>query len=367
LSIFVKARNKFSILSNADFGPLISLLNEYAHRCQDLVLDLPINVFLHLEGDPQGRSILKTLKFVPLVLRGAPPQAIRGAFCSNNFYHKPTLVDISLLPFSSIGINWSNVTQVKVGNFSVDQVFELLRAAPSMIQCSVFSVSANEDRYPIPGTFISHPNLEYLHLRVKFEGANLLFSHLSLPSLGVLILEWCGVLNTRNFISLIERSSPPLRTLSIADPTLNTGNLFQLLEAVPTITTLQLKLSRGHNTKALFQVLTDSSLISSDEGRRQPLPKLEVFEYSLFRKCPWSAIPKLFGPISELDHPRRRPLSRLYIRCHIRDSDELLITDRETVSQIQDLMDKGMKVEIVNVGSSVYDRDILRMSIELHD
>ena len=371
LSVFVRARNKFSILSNADFGPLISFLNENAHRWQSLVLDLPVSTFSCLRGDPQGRSILKTLKFVPLVHPEAPSGVVRWTSCSNNFDHKPTVVDVAWMPFPFIGINWVNVTQAKVSGFSMDQVFELLRSAPSMIQCSVFSISANENhypvpRYPIPSKFISHPNLEYLHLHLRV-GETLPLSRLSLPPLSVLTLGWHGVLNAQDFISLIERSSPPLRVLTIANPTIRAGDFLQLLQAVPTITTLQLKMGKDYDTKALFRILSDSALVRSDEGHRQLLPKLEAFEYIGFQNFPWSAVPKLFGPISELGHPGRRPLSRLHIGCYCNtphDGELVLINDRETVWKIQDLMGKGMKVEIEDIGYFV--RDILGMSIELH-
>ena len=239
-----------------------------------------------------------------------------------------------------------------------------------MIHCSVMSVSANENRYPIPETFISHPNLEYLYLEAEDEGANLFFSHVQLPSLKQLTLDWdMSRINIGNFTSLLERSSPPLQDLTVVEPDIDEEDLFQLLKAVPTITTLSLTLGLawGFLPDDLFQILADSSLISPDEGHQNFLPKLEVFKYIGYPNYPWALLPNLFGPISELRHPCRRPLSTLQIHCLTSEEDELLfITDRDVVSQIQDFMDKGMKVEIKDVGCLDCDRDILGPSIELH-
>ncbi|KAJ7490721.1 hypothetical protein FB451DRAFT_1361498 [Mycena latifolia] len=129
--------------------------------------------------------------------------------------------------------------------FSLNGCVEFLRTAPDLVECNFDNVYYEEDVQAIGNTLgpLTHSSLQRLHLgnlRDHYSSAGLL-QYFTLPSLQTLLITDFDISHD-DFLSFLERSSPPLQSLSMSVPIDGSPSLMvhRYFRLVPTITDLDL-------------------------------------------------------------------------------------------------------------------------------
>jgi len=337
---------------------IIKLINEYAHRWQDLQLKIPAGLLQGFRSDPQGRSVLRNLT---IVCRG---QRAPYSFRPQHARLRPSVVHIEHW-FRLVDIEWNNVTQVEV-DFPVDECLEMLRRAPKVMDCKLIDIFVDPfPTYPFPVHRIVHPNLKSLSVSVSEpESPPLLFHHISFPSLCELRYDWSGAIErNEEFLAFLACSSSYLHILHLDVLEMQDSALMPILQTTRALTDLDLRThSSVHDN--FFQLLADSSLAGADNDSTPFLPRLRCFKYRCFSTGSRDFLPKLFGPLSEIGNPHRRPLSKisLILSPSLRGSDVEKPNIDETVAlQILELQHRGMQLEV-----SYGEEDVLEASLKAH-
>jgi hypothetical protein len=332
---------------------MVHLLNKYASRWRhlgfyaiphDLLSAFKINL-----NDPglQGASALHTVNIYrdPVEEWTATSPIVQGL--------SPTAVELSLVPFPSIGISWNRVTRVQASRFSVDGCIELFRHAPLLTDCTFLEVGCDQQEYPLPNGNIIHTDLNSLHLQLDDPVLNTFLCHLSLPSL--LELQLDDKLNDAppidSLLSFFERS-PLLKTLKLLGPIIEyDSELVRVLSTTPALTHLYIVpcISTPFTLHQFFTHLAESWLVEDDPWRasEQFLPKLQCLHFSGYSSNPWDDLPKAFGPISEIANPRRRPFNQLQFECL--NYDGVMDNEHsENMRRFVPLKDAGLDLKIMD-------------------
>ncbi|KIM35314.1 hypothetical protein M413DRAFT_14612 [Hebeloma cylindrosporum] len=332
---------------------VIDIINNYAHRWQDLQLMVPLCLLQQIRSDSQGRSILRNLS---IACSERPVQQF--SFDPQNARLSPTVIRIKhWLRF--VDIEWDNVTHVEV-NFPLDECLEMLRRAPKILDCKLTTVFVDRSpAYPFPDHPIVHPNLKSLSIYTFQSPSPQLFHHLSLPSLRELRYN-CGpkMSHDEEFVDFLVRSSSNLHILYLEAYDLQDSALTDILRTTTALTDLGLK-SYGTVHHNLFQLLATSSLVAANDSNPF-LPNLRRFNYRCFLIRSWDFLPKIFGPPSEIGKPHRRPLSMASVSSPQSSSVNPNI-DEVTILQILELLHQGIQLEMSCKGE-----DILKASLKAH-
>ncbi|KAJ6539723.1 hypothetical protein B0H19DRAFT_1382339 [Mycena capillaripes] len=129
----------------------------------------------------------------------------------DTFSNAPLLHQVSLrgTPPSFLALPWQQLTEFAAQACTRADCLEALELMPNMIKCTFSKI--NEDNTDTLDVF-SHPNIQHLTLS-RFRGADVL-EILTLPALQTLELRDVH-LNEAVLDQFIQRSSPPLRELSV--------------------------------------------------------------------------------------------------------------------------------------------------------
>ena len=295
--------------------PMVQLLNKYASRwhCLDFYAiphDL-LSAFKIDLNDPGLQGAL-ALPLHTVNIRSDPAQRWVGASPIVQGL-SPTVVKLSRVPFPLIGISWSRVTRVQALGFSLDECIELLRRAPLLAHCMFLEVRHDQQKYPLLNGNIIHTGLNLLQVQLDGSILNTFLRHLSFPSLLELSLGDSPI--TDELLSFIERS-PVLKTLNLIGPIFEHGSeLIRVLSTTPALTHLFILLytSSPLPIHHLFTHLAESWLV--EDASEQFLPKLQSLHYTGYSSNPWDDLSTVFGPISEITNPRRRPFNQLRFKC----------------------------------------------------
>ncbi|KAJ3516031.1 hypothetical protein NLJ89_g1371 [Agrocybe chaxingu] len=230
---------------------ILDVLNRFSRRWRDLDLSIPFALLPALCGDGDGVSILNTLRISPpeilddaeeeLVHRLAYPFQITNA--------SPSLqrVAITSFPFSMVGINWQNVTDVSFDDIPIYDFHSLLREARNLIKCIV-DIKDDGSRFSAPPS-IERPCLIDLDigLHQTFQTSpSLIFDPISLPRLKKVTYR-PGYQPFAAFAAFIERSRCSLEALILDEVhegegmdiiLMNEDALWNLLWNLRTLTTL---------------------------------------------------------------------------------------------------------------------------------
>ncbi|KIM36727.1 hypothetical protein M413DRAFT_31363 [Hebeloma cylindrosporum] len=358
------------------FYPLASAINEYSDRLYHLDLDGFSHWSFSNLSSPRVSSMLHTLKLGCNVGGSRNYSAI--AFCPEGKVFAPSFVKIYHIPFSSIGINWANVTQLEVERFCANECFQVVRRAPLLVHCTFLDVVSNpgsSSSYSNPGgQRFPHLHLKELVVRPRESGIDTFFNRLSIPSLESLDIgvkrEYYEASIPVDAIIGFLACSPLLHHMEIFHPRFESGEeLVQICEATPCLTMLVIGFGwiwhdQYHRKwepdldaiHLLLIRLSETWLVTNNHVNF--LPKLQKFVF----EGPWPQIPCLdmlpeaFGPISEIGNPLRRPLRFLDIDfriAHSQQDGEEDDVDRETMDRLrrgetadrlQQLRDNGIKI-----------------------
>ena len=332
---------------------IIKLINEYAHRWQDLQLRVPASLLQGIRSDSQGRSTLRNLLIV------CHERTHFFPFSPQNARLHPTAVHIEYR-FRLVDIEWNNVTHV-VGNFSVDECLEMLRRAPRVTDFKLNKIFVDPSPtypYPFPNCIV-HPNLKSLSVSIP-RPVPLLFHHASFPSLHELRCDGLGVMDDEEFLAFLARSSH-LHILYLEALEMQGSTIVQILQTTKDLTDLDLR-SQSPVHDNLFQLLAESSLAAADNNITPFLPGLQCFNYRCSGIRSWDFLPKIFGPLSEIGSSHRRPLSKFslsYSPSAMANAQPNI--DEIAVLQILELQHRGIQLEVSCAG-----KDVLKASLKAH-
>jgi hypothetical protein len=250
LSIYIVKRSRYphNIADNLlPMLPMIHLLNKYAGRWHHLgFYAIPCGLLsaFKINLNDQGLQGASTLHIANMLHDPAEgwvdtPPIVQG--------FSPTVIELSHVPFSSIGISWSRATRVQALGFSVDECIELFRRAPLLTDCTFLDVRSDQQKYPLPNGNIIHTGLNSLYLQLGDSVLNTFLCHLSFPSLVELHLQvQADGINdaplTDKLLSFFERS-PLLKTLKLLGPIIeHDSELVRVLSTTPALTHLYISL-----------------------------------------------------------------------------------------------------------------------------
>ncbi|CAA7265066.1 unnamed protein product [Cyclocybe aegerita] len=196
---------------------IVDVLNRFSRRWQDLDLSIPFTLLPALCGNGDGVSILNTLHISPPeILDDAEEEVVPQLaypFQITNAIPSPQRVAITSFPFSMVGIDWLNVTDISFYAIPIYDFHSLLREAPNLIKC-VVDIQDDTSRPPAP-PIIERPCLIdlYIGLHQTFQTSpSLIFDPISLPRLKKATYR-CRHQPFAAFTAFIERSRCSLETL----------------------------------------------------------------------------------------------------------------------------------------------------------
>ena len=192
-----------------------------------------------------------------------------------------------------------------------------------------------------------------------FQPASLLFHHVSFPSLCELRYNYLvGVVqHDEEFLEFLTCSSY-LHILYLEACEIQKSALVEILQTTKALTDLDLKSSSPVHDN-LFQLLADSSMVVDNTPF---LPGLQYFNHRCHAICSWDFLPKIFGPLSEIGNPHRRPLSKVslsYLPSFSANAQANI--DEIAVLQILEFQHRGIQLEVSCEG-----KDILKASLKAH-
>ena len=227
-----------------DLSPLFEVLRSHNAQWRELTLYLPMDFYPCFQGDLTGAPILETFRLLPAeehiihqshqLLLPNTPQLVHLEITS------PRLVDI--MP------QWDGLTHFEAEAILVEEILYLLQKAPLLVLCKAGGVN-DLPAFGIPNEPITHPSLKELHFAPYFDlvAIRTLFDKMVLPALEHFVYIAPIPLNFPMvaLCSLFNRSRSPLTEFTFIgyeEPgQFNDNQVTELLEAVPTITHLQIK------------------------------------------------------------------------------------------------------------------------------
>jgi len=353
LSISLFMRN-FSI-STDDLLPITHLFNKYAGRWQHLeFLSIPHSILSKLK--PNGLSLhgpttLHTINiyFVDRDRWGGLSPIFQGL--------SPTVVELSFVPFPSMGICWSRVTRVYASGFSVGACIELIQHAPLLTDCKFVEVTSEQEEYLLPRGNTIQTSLNSLFVELVDSKIDTFLHHFSLPSLQELHLDYGACFNTPPTDALLAfcARSPLLKKLQLMGSVIeHDSELVRILSTTPALTHLYIvpRPIAGLTLRHLLTRLAESWLVGDDpcQAHEQFLPKLQCLHFSGHLSS--DDLCEAFGPLSEITNPHRRPFNQLqflWLNQHLNYNASMM--------KLISLKDAGINLKVTD--PSVPDMDLL--------
>ncbi|KAF8971809.1 hypothetical protein BDZ97DRAFT_1753055 [Flammula alnicola] len=357
-----------------NIASLMEIVNRHSSRWNHLELEFPQHLASLLCGDSSGASILHNLR---LYCNDESEYRFldEGSFTLSNVKPSPTSISLANWSLKKVNIEWNHATHVNLGWADISECIEVLRCAPQLI-CFKFTeardrISTDFSPYATPASPIIRPLLRELEIGVDDADMGAKFAD-SFILAGLEILTFSGhdSLPTNSLISLLNRSSCLLTTLSIKKYSINNAEILPLLRATPSVRNLHFCWLFG--TIAFFNPLETISLASSDKPEEDGhlLPGLETISFSGEHRTaelfPWSLVSKMFGPVSEIHSTHRRPLSKFDISLtQYGELSPSLYIDEESIRRFLELREAGITLDFTIVVHTEA-RDLIELSIEHH-
>ncbi|KDR67519.1 hypothetical protein GALMADRAFT_258139 [Galerina marginata CBS 339.88] len=367
---------------------LLELLSQHSSRWECLDLALPYRVASCLQGDSRGTSILRRLQ---LYCEDDSSYRYIGehSFSPINMKLYPTSVSLISWPLKRANIEWTHATHVDLLSPDFSDCAEVLRRAPQLTyfeftdaRVGIFSTSV---RYTVPTTPFPCPLLQELHIGVS--GENMIedfFNSFTLPGLEVLAIS--GSLythtppTTNRLISFIKRSSCRLTSLSLAKGSISKVEMVLLLQEIPFVRTL-----RFTHMLDVFLCVLKQLAVTPRNGAQENGCILPVLESLSFHGSdiseepfPWSLVPEIFAPLSEIQGPHQRPLRKFDISFDQKDRlNSVLPMDEASMHHFLELKKAGVALSFKVIYKEyamtdepyrwvIEELDLLELSIEHH-
>jgi hypothetical protein len=179
------------------------------------------------------------------------------------------------------------------------------------------------------------------------------------------------ILPSAALIPFLQRSSCQLRELYSKAALLEDVHLISLLRTTPSIVYLHLSPGKraDYSPNDFFVLLGSTSTTSPDAFEHNDegtfLPNLRSIEYFPSRKVfDWTFVPDIFGPLSEMENPQRRPLQSLGLSFHRYPNDmPYPFIDQDTLLRLDELEDAGISLRFTDKTDG---KDLIELSVAHH-
>jgi len=270
------------------WGPTFSLIRNCAPRWHTLVLDIRLLSYAAFLDGLTHAPPLHTLKL--------------SSDSSHDSFHlqTPSLKHLAIidLPFSSIAVEWGNITHFEGNNLFIDQYFETLRFARRLTSCKLHRLRNNLYLYPLPTIPLIHSALKRLHLP-SVRSLEDFIDLLVFPSLEKFQYKCEGIhshLPKSCLISLFNRSRCQLTHFGLLSGELleaDMDDLISLFFALPTLTHLKFE-DLNFRCYENRGIMTDSRLLQKlmpIEGIQAGLlPCLQSLKFRGKQKFSWNCL-----------------------------------------------------------------------------
>jgi len=269
------ARDPFSLKDQRLLSPLI----EHSHRWKQF--DVHRSVLGHLSTIKNNLPVLETLQIID---GGAHDITV------DCFVDAPKLQTLILNgSFYGLAIDlqlpWNQLTVLHFTHTVLHETLHVLSLCRNVVSCSIKDTQI-DDRVSPPHCKL--PGLRSIRLggQIQWPQSHLLhalFSAFTLPSLTAVEMEFLGSVHTvrwsqAQFLSMLERSSCSLETLSLRGIHVPDAELVECLEHMPLLRKLVLW-HEEHPTFGLVRPISDELLVRLIHHRSLPLvPELEHLE-----------------------------------------------------------------------------------------
>ncbi|KAJ7682326.1 hypothetical protein DFH06DRAFT_292533 [Mycena polygramma] len=145
------------------------------------------------------------------------------------------------------------------GKFSGQQILELLRWAPNLVACTLENlalVADYETENPVETLVL--PALRQFRFRARPNGSKCILRFLTLPALQTLSLSLHDI--SGDLLSLLKRSSPPLKELIMTDCFWRSATLYECLHLTPSVQCFEM-VRPGGQLPELYAALDKSQSI----------------------------------------------------------------------------------------------------------
>ena len=304
------------------YKPLIDIANGCSSRWRTFNLSGAGFVLAYITGDGQGTCILECLK-----IRGAYDRSDSPRFSLTNAIPIPSQLLSSAMPLRSIGIDWSNLITIEIGDLYVNEFLVLLRWAPRLTRCTLNSLEDGSDEHLPPPTPTHHHTLRELDIRMLDlrQTAEQLLNLLILPSLSSLLYD-SKYNSLENVVAFLDRSASRLTTFSDLN-----GDFHDLLVLAPHLQALE-RLEYPGSSVGGVQLP-----IRGDEIGQNIFPNLrQLLLHS--RPIVWCLLADLILLC---------PLKTLTIHVeHFNPGDKKFWMDEESACRFQDFIKNGYNIKI---------------------
>ncbi|PPQ69994.1 hypothetical protein CVT26_013282 [Gymnopilus dilepis] len=302
-------------------------------------------------------SILRTLS-----IHGIRDTEFDDQLCVFQGGLRPDKVILHGLSVKNVDINWETVTSLCLCGRTTLQCIEILSQAPNLQELALDLGGVPWGAMPSLSTkAIEHRQIRDLRIKqYDYESLNIALGDSVFP--GLLNLTVTGCLILEPLSSFLCRSCRQLQFFSMNAPVDSIDQLLTLLELTPSITRLELQPMTHLRClpDVLFQKLAVTAIphTSPDGSSNIPfLPNLRHLTYNAehlyvpwnqHQFINWGAIPPVFGALSELTNPRRRPLQTLEIYFKRGDDDrQTFYVEEQHMSSFTRILDAGLDLKLV--------------------
>ncbi|PPQ70568.1 hypothetical protein CVT26_013184 [Gymnopilus dilepis] len=237
---------------------------------------------------------------------------------------KPEVVVLKGLSIQAVNVSWERVTSLSLYGRETIECVDVLGSAPNLQVLALDLSMVPWHTIRSVARPIKHSKVRDLKITEQYyEGFNAVLGSAVFP--GLINLTTTNCLAIEPLASFLRRSGCRLKSLAVNASLFAAEELIPLLELTPDITLLELQPEIGAYgmPDVLFQRLAKTAIFPSSENStddKRFLPNLRHLIYNAAhlhcswdrnRFMNWDAIVPVFGPLSELANPRRRPLQTL--------------------------------------------------------
>jgi len=323
-------------------GPMLETLNDFSERWKTLDLNIPLKLVSHVKGGPLGTPMLECLRISNRQLE----DVVSCHFHISYGPPSPRVVDTHRIAFPSIGINWTNVTEVALSRLKSLECFAFFRHATQLVNFTIEIVAADDPRLLTPCGVLTVPRLASWD--VGFFGNPALFlEKLILPALIDLKVKGNQPFDSLEF--LFRRSMCPLRSLSLrAD--FRHVDVIPILQATPLLKNLFFSNANFRGLDEFFEILANTKLLNevASDSDSMFLPHLATLHFSGLKYKPWNIIPSLFPPDQRPPHAQYRPFRELKISMSDEEYGEEDYLEWDLVRKMMEIRQQGHVLAILN-------------------
>ncbi|KAF8879884.1 hypothetical protein CPB84DRAFT_1751542 [Gymnopilus junonius] len=314
---------------------LIDSINRESRRWEMLDLRMPYKFTSLFVGDPEesGLSPLRSLRLEVNAMEYELPLG----FQRRNVTSRPVNVLLTWVRLKSVEIQWDSITWVEVeGGIYMDECLELLKNSPKLKHYHVIVHRLINDLtidWPVMGTMPIFLN------KVGF------------PSLKRLVIKGGrGDNAAEELASFFKRSPCPVEVLVLDDTLYTSDDIISVLMQVPSVIQLELLMDDDEappedvnlSPEGFFKFLARTSIIK-DGSLPTFLPNLRIVWFEALQAFSWDLFPHVFGPLSELHNPLRRPLESFHLSFYADiPDDHYYIIDKEPALDLLAIRKAGL-------------------------